>query len=409
MPWKPEHRALRVLAADDSAVMRRALRTIFDLHAQDSKSLLPKMQLCGVAEDGMACLRAIKRLQPDVLLLDFEMPVLNGLEVLSRLRVEAPWLPVIMCSAYTERGAKATLDALTLGAKDYVMKPSQQSDFASALDVLMEQLLPRIAAIAGPIRTPDTVATAFSKELQTAAGLETMALETLALETRARAAEERIEVVVIGVSTGGPAALEVMLPTLPKDLPVPVLIVQHMPRLYTGALAKRLDGLCALNVREAVKGDPVQAGCIYLAPGDAHMELTAAGRERRNPAVHLHQGPALNSCMPSADYLFRSAAALYGAGTLAVVMTGMGADGVEGARAVYEAGGTVLAQDEASSAVWGMPGRVSRAGIARETLPLNRLAQEITRLVRAGRGTDAGVERDLAPQRMAREELYGVL
>jgi two-component system chemotaxis response regulator CheB len=195
-----------------------------------------------------------------------------------------------------------------------------------------------------------------------------------------------VGIVVIGISTGGPSALEVLLPALPKDFPVPLMIVQHMPKLFTGALAERLNRLCSMPVEQARDGAAVRAGTILLAPGDAHMEVVAVGDGRlRCKAVKLHQGPALNSCMPSADYLLRSAAGVYGAGTLAVIMTGMGNDGFVGAQEVRAARGTVLVQDEATSAVWGMPGRVARAGVASATIALPALAGAILDRVKAGR------------------------
>jgi two-component system chemotaxis response regulator CheB len=200
---------------------------------------------------------------------------------------------------------------------------------------------------------------------------------------------------VIGVSTGGPTALEAVLPKLAEDFPVPVMIVQHMPKLFTGELAERLNRKCALRVVEASDGEEVKPGTIYLAPGDAHMEVATAvlgSGSHRRALVKLHQQRALNNCKPSVDYLFISAANLYGAGALALVMTGMGSDGLNGARHVHEAGGVVLAQDEATSAVWGMPGRVFEAGICREPLPLSSLASELTRSVNARRAGYAARE-----------------
>ncbi len=379
-------RTLRVLAADDSAVMRGVLRTLFDLHASQGDPALPRMELCGLVRDGVEALEAAQRLAPDVLLLDLEMPRMNGLEVLARLRVLAPKLPVIMCSAHTERGARSTLDALSHGAKDYVMKPGQQKDFAAALDSLMEQLLPKVAALAGvrivaavpdlrkPVAPPVARLTRHASP-GTEAGLP-------------------VEVVVIGVSTGGPSALELMLPMLPRDFAVPILIVQHMPRIFTGALAERLNRLCRMPVQQARDGDAIHPGTILLAPGDAHMEAAVAPGGRR--MVKLHQGVPLNSCKPSVDYLFRSAAVLYGSATLALIMTGMGSDGLDGAREVRDAGGTVLAQDEASSAVWGMPGRVVQSGLASATLGLAALAGALIERVDVRRGAE-------------REVAYGVL
>jgi len=369
-------RPIRVLAVDDSAVMRGILRTLFLMHEEKPWHDLPRMELCGMVEDGVECLAAVLRLRPDVVVLDLEMPRMHGLDVLERLHHEEPALPVIMCSSYTEGGARTTLDALALGAADYVMKPAQQSDFKTAMETLAGQLLPKIAALdaAGHMPRQTGEARPGKGPLRDPRG--------------SGAVEPAVEIVVIGVSTGGPSALEAVLPKLAEDFAVPVMIVQHMPKLFTGALAKRLDRCCALRVREAHDGAELRAGTIWLAPGDAHMEIAeqgsgVAGASRR--VVRLHQQRSLNHCKPSVDYLFTSAATTYGAGTLALVMTGMGADGLTGARRVHEAGGVVLAQDAATSAVWGMPGRVFQAGISRPPLALSKLADELTRRVNAGR------------------------
>jgi two-component system chemotaxis response regulator CheB len=187
-------------------------------------------------------------------------------------------------------------------------------------------------------------------------------------------------VLAIGVSTGGPAALDILLPALPAGFPLPVLIVQHMPELFTRLLAARLNERCPLHVQEAAEGDPVHAGSIYIAKGNWHMEVLAAARAGSPITLHLNQGPQENHCRPSVDVLFRSVAAVYGSGVLAVVLTGMGADGMVGCRSIRAQGGSVLAQDEATSAVWGMPGAVTRQGLAQRVLPLNAMAPEILRL-----------------------------
>jgi two-component system chemotaxis response regulator CheB len=336
------------------------------------------------------------------------MPRLNGLDVLERLRVESPGLPAIMCSAHTEHGARSTLEALARGASDYVMKPTAQRDFSAALLSLSQQLLPRIAALASGVHrkkeksreraTGDTAQKARSGEVQ---------------------ANEQIEVVVIGLSTGGPSALEQLLPKLPADFAVPVLIVQHMPKLFTGALAERLDKCCALRVQQAYDGATVSPGTIWLAPGDAHMEVAPrkampgdveASAGRRGGRVRLHQQQPLNHCRPSVDYLFFSAARMYGAGALALVMTGMGADGLDGAHAVHRGGGVVLAQDEATSAVWGMPGRVAEAGIASATLPISAIADVLRQKVNAGRSAKPGpAQHPVAAMVPRREVMHGLL
>jgi two-component system chemotaxis response regulator CheB len=354
--------AVRVLAADDSAVMRGIMQSLFLAHAENGASELPRMELCGLARDGVECMEAVAEIRPDVVVLDLEMPRMNGLEVLERLRRDGLRVPVIMCSSHTEHGARSTLEALAHGASDYVMKPAGQRDLGSAMASLAQQLLPRIAALAKGRRT--CVASIGAR--------------------RPRQSEARsgapVEVVVMGLSTGGPAALETMLPKLPAGFTAPVLIVQHMPKLFTGPLAERLDRCCALRVEQAYEGAPIRPGTVWLAPGDSHMEVVVSlGRAR----VRLHGREPLNHCRPSVDYLFRSAAQVYGAGVVAVMMTGMGSDGLDGAIAVHRRGGVVLAQDEATSAVWGMPGRVVEAGIASATLPLAGLAEELVARVSA--------------------------
>jgi two-component system chemotaxis response regulator CheB len=251
---------LRILAADDSAVMRSVLTKLFQQHAHDGSGELPKMELAGLASDGLECLEQVRSLCPDVLILDLEMPKLNGLDVLDRLRIQSPKLPVIMCSAYTEHGARSTLEALARGASDYVTKPSAQRDLAASMLSLSRQLLPRIAALVKNVREGAKTFTAASR----ARGRARETLGDIA---------SPVEVVVIGLSTGGPSALEQLLPKLPGDFPVPVLIVQHMPKLFTGALAERLDRSCALRVQEAYDHATIRPGTIWLAPGDAHMEV----------------------------------------------------------------------------------------------------------------------------------------
>jgi two-component system chemotaxis response regulator CheB len=410
-----EQRPLRILAADDSAVMRSILWKLFLMHKEDRSSELPRMELCGIARDGVECLEQVKQLRPNVLVLDLEMPRLNGLEVLDRLQIEHSELPVIMCSAYTEHGARSTLEALARGASDYVTKPSEQRNFDAAMQSLSQQLLPRIAALAkdAPGRDERGDTSASSGSTQNA-----RSGEIRSEEIQGKTAPP-IEVIVIGLSTGGPSALEQLLPKLPKDFPVPMLIVQHMPKLFTGALAERLDKCCSLRVEQAYDNATIRPGTVWLAPGDAHMEVAPrramAGEQDRGAGacssrVRLHQQVPLNHCMPSVDYLFFSAARMYGAGTLALVMTGMGADGLNGARAVHEGGGVVLAQDEATSAVWGMPGRVSEAGIASATLPLWGIAGALKQRVNAGRPMRSGAVLGSAPAATHRREvIHGLL
>ena len=351
---------IRVLIVDDSAVMRSLLKLVL--------SSEPAIALAGCSGDGHSALESIERLNPDLVLLDIEMPGLNGLEVLHRLRSSGRRLPIIMCSTLTRRGAAITLEALAAGAADYVTKPAAQNGITEAVASLKQVLIPKILALCPPAER-DSRTPAVHTDKPPAAII----------------AAPAPSIVVIGISTGGPAALEQMLPAFPADFSVPLLIVQHMPALFTSLLAERLDRRCALAVREATQGAAIAPGTAWIAKGDWHLELVsrplqgAAGVQNRTGHLRLTQSAAENNCRPSVDVLFRSVAAIYGPGTLAVVMTGMGSDGLDGCRAVHAAGGTVLVQDRSSSAVWGMPGAVAEAGLAHRIVPLAAMANEILR------------------------------
>jgi two-component system, chemotaxis family, protein-glutamate methylesterase/glutaminase len=352
------NRRKRVLIVDDSAVMRSLLRSVIG-----SASTL---EVAGAAADGEAALAAVESLQPDVVLLDVEMPKMDGLVTLRMLRARGHQTPVIMCSSLTQRGARVTIEALAGGASDYVTKPAGQVDRQAAQGALALDLLPKIRALtgAGISRTLQAGHEAFVAPVQVPASLAAVTPRVL----------------VVGVSTGGPAALDVLLPALPESFPLPVLVVQHMPELFTGMMAERLDQRCSLRVCEAAEGEVVRPGVIWLARGDWHMEIRAVSPAGSPPSLHLAQGAPENHCRPSVDVLFRSAAAVYGPGVLAVVLTGMGSDGLAGSRIVRSRGGTVLVQDQASSAVWGMPAAIAQAGIAHRVLPLDAIAHEILRI-----------------------------
>ena len=351
---------IRVLIVDDSAVMRSLLRSVI--------SSDPSLEIAGTALNGETALDAIQDLRPDMVLLDVEMPVMDGLVTLRNLRERGHRMPVIMCSSLTQRGARVTIEALAAGASDYVAKPAGQTSPAAAASALAQELLPKIHALmpAMPLR-------GLSPDLQSTLSLPTP-------PNRFETALSAPSIVVIGVSTGGPAALDILLPSLPADFPLPVLVVQHMPELFTGLLAERLAGYCPLKVREAAEGDVVRPGHIFIARGDWHLEVLAAAHVGQPPTLHLTQREPENHCRPSVDVLFRSASAAYGAGVLAVVLTGMGSDGLAGSRAVRTRGGLVLAQDDATSAVWGMPGAVTRAGLTNHVLPIQAISGEIVRL-----------------------------
>lgn len=274
-------------------------------------------------------------------------------------------MPVVMCSSLTQRGAQVTLAALVSGASDYVAKPSGQIDAQNAVQTLASELLPKIRALTARYPMP----------------VEPLpALIMLADDQRLCDSTMPPSLVVIGVSTGGPRALDTLLSGLPAHFPAPVLVVQHMPELFTATLAARLDDRSRIRVREAVEGELLRAGAAYVARGNWHMEVLPAARAGLAASLHLTQALPENHCRPSVDVTMRSAAAAFGPGVLAVQLTGMGSDGLEGCRAVRARGGTVVAQDEATSAVWGMPGAVVQAGLAQRVLPIQEIASFIVRL-----------------------------
>jgi len=352
---------IRVLIVDDSVVVRRVL--------SDTLSGDPELTVVGTAGNGRIALAKIPLLKPDLITLDIEMAGMDGLETLAAVRKLYPKLPVIMFSTLTERGAAATLDALTLGASDYATKPSSAGSPAAAIERIRAELIPKIKALCGsvPLKLP------------------ALAAHRPAPKVRAQT-NSRIEIVAIGASTGGPNALAEILPRIPGDFPVPIVVVQHMPPIFTRLLADRLASHSAIPVQEGCTGTVLQPGHAWIAPGNFHMKVM---REGLNCRLDLNQAPPENSCRPAVDVLFRSVAAACGAHVLGVVMTGMGSDGVLGAQDIREAGGNVIIQDEASSVVWGMPGLVHAAGLDDAAYPLDRLAPEITQRVLHSRSSQS--------------------
>jgi two-component system, chemotaxis family, protein-glutamate methylesterase/glutaminase len=341
---------IRVLVVDDSVAVRGLVSTLL---AED-----PEIQVAGVAANGRVALQKYAQLRPDVVTLDVEMPEMDGLETLRALRKDDPSAKVIMFSSLTHRGAMTTFDALSAGAVDYVAKPeggtAEQMAETLRADLIVKVKAHAIANRSEPRRTPPRLAKP--------------------------ARSKPVEIVTLASSTGGPNALSAVLGSLPADLQVPVMVVQHMPELFTKLLADRLDASAKLRVREAEAGEILEPGTVYIAPGGHHMETI---RERGHVRVRLHDGPAENSCRPAADVLFRSVATVFGGGSLGVVLTGMGQDGLLGSEAIHRCGGQILAQDEASSVVWGMPRAVVEAGLAHAVMPLHCLSDEITRRVRS--------------------------
>jgi two-component system chemotaxis response regulator CheB len=353
---------IRVMVVDDSVVIRRLVS-----HAIEQD---PMLEVVGTASNGAIGMQRIPQLNPDVVTLDIEMPDMDGLEMLRRIRREYPKLRVIMFSTLTERGAAKTLEALTLGADDYVAKVSNEGSLDLSMARLREEMIPKIMQFFC-LPEQNRVAAPSDRACVPAApsaGRDTPVLQKMKV---------RPKVVVIGVSTGGPTALGAILPKLPADFPLPVLVVQHMPPLFTRLLAERLNATCQLPVREAIQDGPVEPGNILIAPGDFHMKLASNGGCAR---VFLDQSPRQNSCRPAVDALFASAGEVYGGAVLAVILTGMGQDGLHGVEILKAQGATVLAQDEASSVVWGMPGAVVNASLADRVLPLDEVIPEILRI-----------------------------
>jgi two-component system chemotaxis response regulator CheB len=352
---------IRILIVDDAVVVRKALT--------DGLSHDPDLEVVGTASNGRLALAKLQTLRADVILLDIEMPEMNGLEAIPEIRKILPKAPIIMFSTLTERGAEATLDALTLGATDYVTKPSNM-DMGSTSASITEELIPKIRALCHLPMTRPTPASG---------GLPPAVKQPAIIRTRATSFRPpRISIVTIGVSTGGPDALGVLLPSIPAEFPLPIVVVQHMPPVFTAMLAKRLAEKSSVPVRECTSGDVLEPGCVWIARGDYHMVVQ---REDNRGVLRTNQDPRENFCRPAVDVLFRSVAQMYGANALGVILTGMGQDGLKGCEALCAAGASVIVQDEASSVVWGMPGFVARAGLAEKILPLDQIAGEINRRV----------------------------
>jgi two-component system chemotaxis response regulator CheB len=341
---------IAVLVVDDSAVVRRIVSGVLDAD--------PGIHVIGTAASGRIALQQVERLAPDILTLDIEMPDMDGLETLRQLRRLHPRLPVIMFSTLTERAAAATLEALTLGARDYVTKPAGTGSPAQALQVVRSELVPRIKALVPRgRRTPPPALAAPPQRLG------------------ARPARtEPHGILVVGSSTGGPDALETVLRELPADLPVPVVIVQHMPPIFTRLFAQRLDRASRLTVVEARHGLRLEPGLVAVAPGDTHLLVVEDQGALR---VATNRETRQNGCRPSVDVLFGSAADVLGARVLACVLTGMGHDGLRGCQRLHAAGAEIVVQDEATSVVWGMPGAVVAAGLADRVRPLPAIAADL--------------------------------
>ncbi len=336
----------RVLIVDDSVVARRFLT--------DAVCSDPTLEVVGTAATGAIALQKIPQLSPEIVLLDVEMPDMDGLETVERIRTSWPKVAVIMCSSLTVRGADTTLRALAAGASDCIAKPDSQSD----QNVFRAELCGKIGALGRRIEAPLPAI-----------------VRPAPIVPRVKK-PQHVCALAIGCSTGGPNALATVFAALPRELGIPTFIVQHMPPLFTKLLADRLAASTGISVVEATHGERVEPNRTYIAPGDHHMTVT------RDLRISLDKDVHENSCRPAVDPLFRSVARVYGDNALGVVMTGMGQDGMRGARVLVEAGGVVIVQDAATSVVPSMPGAVANEGLADGVYPLERIALEIVARVR---------------------------
>lgn len=382
---------VRVLVVDDSAVMRKIIASALQKE--------PSIEIAGFAANGLQAIEAIQTCNPDVVTLDIEMPEMDGLTALREIRKENKYLPIIMFSSLTHKGAQAAVMALTAGASDYVGKPTNTAGgIDDAFKILEFELIPKIIGLAKRVKSRRAKEAQAGELVKTAMPAIPASLRASApsiksenpLAAKISKASSSIlakpaEAVCIGVSTGGPEALMQVFSAFNAPINVPIFIVQHMPTEFTALLAARLSSIGVMTVKEGEEGEIAEPGMVYVAPGGLHMTLSRSGTKT---IIHLNTDPPENSCRPAVDVLFRSAAAVYGDRLLVFILTGMGYDGLKGAQLIKELGGQVVAQDEASSVIWGMPGAVVQAGLADSILPIDKVADEIvfrTRKIPAGR------------------------
>lgn len=366
-------KCLRVLVVDDTVFYRKV---VGDVLAE-----LPHVEVVGSAHNGKAALTKIASLKPDLLTLDIEMPEMNGLEVLTWMKTEAPDVGAIMLSTLTQEGGEMTMKALELGAFDFIPKP-QEGSMAENTQALKNTMAPMLKAFTRhkeikSLLKGKTVSKGSKEAKKGLSDADSVAKRMSAITGRQR---QTSEIVAIGISTGGPKALAQMMPGIPSELGIPILIVQHMPPVFTRSLANSLNSKCAIEVREAADGVPLQADTALIAPGGKQMKVVAAA-DGRTRIIRITDDPPENSCKPSVDYLFRSIAHHYVGRATGVIMTGMGSDGTAGLKLMKNNGSTIIAQDEATCVVYGMPKGPIESGIADVIAPVNKIADEIVRTV----------------------------
>lgn len=361
---------IRVLVVDDSVVIRRL---VTGLLSED-----PDIEVVGSAINGRAALQKLETLSPDLVTMDIEMPEMNGIEAVKAIRAGGSRVPIIMFSTLTERGAAATFDALSAGASDYVPKPANVGSVSRSMEQVRDALIPLIKSLvprAGlRVQGASAPGVAAGRPAPAAAPLAVPAPKIPEVRER-KVPATGYRMLVIGSSTGGPEALFTFLTQLGR-VDVPVVVVQHMPPVFTTQFAARLDRHCPFSVVEAKDGTVLAPGSVAIAPGDHHLVVERAGRDL---VARLNQDPPENYCRPAVDVMFRSAARAAQGPVLGLVLTGMGQDGAKGAQHLVDGGGSVIAQDRATSVVWGMPGAVAQAGLVEQLLPLSQIAGEVRR------------------------------
>jgi two-component system chemotaxis response regulator CheB len=362
-------KSLKVLIVDDTIVYRKIV--------SDVLSDLPHVEVVGSAHNGKAAITKIASLKPDLLTLDIEMPEMNGLEVLEFIKDKGIDVGAIMLSTLTHEGGEMTKKALDLGAFDFILKP-QEGNMAENTQTLKKTIVPILKAFSrrneikhllnGKI---DSKTVNKEDKLLSTSDQVIQRMNTITGRLRQKA-----EIVAIGISTGGPKALAQMMPSLPSNLGAPILIVQHMPPMFTTSLAKSLDAKCSIEVREAKDGEPVLSNVAFIAPGGKQMKIMA-GADGKTRVIKITDDPPENNCKPSADYLFRSIAHHYVGRATGVIMTGMGSDGFLGLELMKRTGSTIIAQNDETSVVYGMPKKPIDAGIVDIIAPLDKIASEI--------------------------------
>lgn len=341
---------IKVLIVDDSALMRN---TISGMISSD-----PEIQVVGIAKDGLEAIEKVALLKPDIVTMDIEMPRMNGIEALRQIMAKTP-VPVLMVSSLTTDGAKATLDALDIGAVDFI--PKNLSDLSINIVKIKEILLDKIKKIG---------------RKNSVKNLRKYSSKLLAMpEHNAYMAHNKISIVAIGTSTGGPKALQVIISSIPKEFPVPILIAQHMPASFTGPFAERLNQLSSITVKEAEDGEPITKGVAYIAPGRGHMSLQR--KKLTQTTIRITENRSEYIYKPSVDELMLSIVENFSGHVLGVILTGLGNDGEKGMREIKNKGGRTIAESEDTCVVYGMPRAVVEAGVADKIVPLDEIAGEI--------------------------------